>query len=226
MAQSAPRPLAHLGPLQQLRAGKLALRLPLLFIRLVGFGASCALLIKAGLGPLGWDVLTLGLMEISKLSYGALTIITSFVVLLFWLPLKEIPGLGTLANALLVGLSADIAMDLIPDPSGLLAQWAYLLAGILAFSFFDALYLGAQFGSGPRDGLMTGLVRVSGRPVWLVRTLLEVTVVAVGIALGGHFGVGTLLIAFSVGPLIGWFLPYLTVPLTPHPRPSQQKNTA
>ncbi|MDO4822282.1 MAG: hypothetical protein Q4A03_09680 [Rothia sp. (in: high G+C Gram-positive bacteria)] len=219
MAQSAPRPLAHLGPLQQLRAGKLALRLPLLVVGLVGFGASCALLIKAGLGTLGWDVLTLGLMEITGLSYGVLTIATSFVVLLFWLPLKEMPGLGTLANAVLVGLSADIAMDLIPDPAWVLAQWVYLVVGILAFSFFDALYLGAQFGSGPRDGLMTGLVRVTGRPVWLVRTVLEVTVVAAGIAMGGHFGVGTLLIAFTVGPLIGWFLPYVTVPLTPRPRP-------
>ncbi|MFC6352303.1 hypothetical protein ACFP6B_00120 [Rothia nasimurium] len=136
MAQSAPRPLAQLGPLQQLRAGKLALRLPLLVLGLVGFGAACALLIKAGLGALGWDVLTLGLMELTGLSYGVLTIATSFVVLLFWLPLKEMPGLGTLANAVLVGLSADTAMDIIPDPAGVLTQWVYLAVGILAFSFF------------------------------------------------------------------------------------------
>ncbi|WP_237203363.1 membrane protein YczE [Rothia endophytica] len=215
MPQTSPSPLAHLTPLQQLRAGKLALRLPMLIIGLVGFGASCALLIKAGLGALGWDVLTLGIMELTGASYGLITIITSFVVLLFWIPLKEMPGLGTLANAVLVGLSADVAMGFIPDPSHTLLQWAYLLGGILLFSFFDALYLGAQFGSGPRDGLMTGLVRVTGRPVWLVRSVLEVSVVIAGIAMGGKFGIGTLLIAFTIGPLIGWFLPMVTVRLTP-----------
>lgn len=215
MPQTSPSSLAHLTPLQQLRAGKLALRLPMLVIGLIGFGASCALLIKAGLGALGWDVLTLGIMELTGASYGLITIITSFVVLLFWIPLKEMPGLGTLANAVLVGLSADVAMGFIPDPSHILLQWAYLLVGILLFSFFDALYLGAQFGSGPRDGLMTGLVRVTGRPVWLVRSVLEVSVVIAGIAMGGKFGIGTLLIAFTIGPLIGWFLPMVTVRLTP-----------
>lgn len=218
MPQTSPSSLAHLTPLQQLRAGKLALRLPMLIIGLIGFGASCALLIKAGLGALGWDVLTLGIMELTGASYGLITIITSFVVLLFWIPLKEMPGLGTLANAVLVGLSADVAMGLIPDPSHTLLQWAYLLAGILLFSFFDALYLGAQFGSGPRDGLMTGLVRVTGRPVWLVRSVLEVSVVLAGIAMGGQFGIGTLLIAFTIGPLIGWFLHKVTVRLTPRTR--------
>lgn len=187
----------------------------MLVIGLIGFGASCALLIKAGLGALGWDVLTLGIMELTGASYGLITIITSFVVLLFWIPLKEMPGLGTLANAVLVGLSADVAMGLIPDPASTLMQWVYLGVGILLFSFFDALYLGAQFGSGPRDGLMTGLVRVTGRPVWLVRSVLEVSVVIAGIAMGGKFGIGTLLIAFTIGPLIGWFLPMVTVRLTP-----------
>lgn len=187
----------------------------MLIIGLVGFGASCALLIKAGLGALGWDVLTLGIMELTGASYGLITIITSFVVLLFWIPLKEMPGPGTLANAVLVGLSADVAMGLIPDPVNTLSQWIYLLVGILLFSFFDALYLGAQFGSGPRDGLMTGLVRATGRPVWLVRSVLEVSVVIAGIAMGGKFGIGTLLIAFTIGPLIGWFLPMVTVRLTP-----------
>lgn len=215
MPQTSPSSLAHLTPLQQLRAGKLALRLPMLVIGLIGFGASCALLIKAGLGALGWDVLTLGIMELTGASYGLITIITSFVVLLFWIPLKEMPGLGTLANAVLVGLSADVAMGLIPDPASTLMQWVYLGVGILLFSFFDALYLGAQFGSGPRDGLMTGLVRVTGRPVWLVRSVLEVSVVIAGIAMGGKFGIGTLLIAFTIGPLIGWFLPMVTVRLTP-----------
>lgn len=143
MPQSTPAPLAHITPLQQLKAGKLAIRLPQLFIGLIGFGFSCALIIESGLGAMSWDVLTLGLVEKTGLSYGALTVITSFVVLLLWIPLKEMPGLGTIANAVLVGISADIALRFIPAPSNLAMQWAYVILAILAFSFFDALYIGS-----------------------------------------------------------------------------------
>lgn len=143
MPQSTPAPLAHITPLQQLKVGKLTIRLPQLFIGLIGFGFSCALIIESGLGAMSWDVLTLGLVEKTGLSYGALTVITSFVVLLLWIPLKEMPGLGTIANAVLVGISADIALRFIPAPSNLPMQWAYVILAILAFSFFDALYIGS-----------------------------------------------------------------------------------
>lgn len=191
------------------------LRLTNLLVGLIGFGFSCAVIIKAGLGALSWDVLTLGLSQLTGASYGALTVMTSFIVLLLWVPLKEMPGLGTLANAVLVGLSADYALMVLPSPAQPLEQWLYLGAGIMAFSFFDALYIGAQFGSGPRDGLMTGLTRVTGKPVAIIRTALEVVVVLLGVAMGGQFGPGTIIVSLTVGPLIGFFLPRLTVPLTP-----------
>ncbi|WP_346845472.1 hypothetical protein [uncultured Rothia sp.] len=218
MAQTTPKPLAHLNPLQQLRAGKLGLRLPQLFIGLIGFGFSVALIIKAGLGAMSWDVLTLGLMNHIPLSYGMLTVITSVIVLLLWIPLKEMPGLGTIANAFLVGISSDITLRFLPDPANFTGQILYLLAGIILFGFTDALYIGAQFGSGPRDGLMTGLMRLTGRSAGLIRTVLEVSVVLIGILAGGDFGIGTVVLAFAAGPVIGFFLPKLTVPLDPRHR--------
>lgn len=223
MAQTNPKPLAHLNPIQQLRAGKLALRLPQLFIGLIGFGFSVALIIKAGLGAMSWDVLTLGLMNFIPLSYGTLTVITSIIVLLLWIPLKEMPGLATIANAFVVGIASEITLHIVPDPSSLLVQIVYLVLGILLFGFTDALYIGAQFGSGPRDGLMTGLMRITGRSAGLIRTIIEVSVVLVGILAGGNFGIGTILLAVTAGPLIGFFLPYVTVQLDPR-RPDSESS--
>ena len=140
------------------------------------------------------------------------------MVLLLWIPLKEMPGLGTLANAVLVGISADISMRFIPEPGSMPLQWVYLAIAIVTFSFFDALYIGAQFGSGPRDGLMTGLMRVTGKSAGVIRTVLEVTVVIVGILLGGQFGPGTIILSLIVGPIIGFFLPKVTVRLEPKTR--------
>ncbi len=198
-------------PLEQLRAGKLALRIPQLILGLVGFGFSVAVFIKAGLGAMSWDVLTLGLMNFLPFSYGVITVATSVIVLLLWIPLKEMPGLGTIANAVLVGISSDFTLRLLPDAHGLPMQLTYLLVGLVLFGFFDALYIGAQLGPGPRDGLMTGLMRVTGRPAGLIRTLIEVTVVGVGILAGGDFGLGTVFLAFAAGPVVGFFLPRVTV---------------
>lgn len=178
---------------------------------LVGFGFSCAIVIQAGLGAMSWDVLTLGLMRHVGGSYGAVTVITSFIVLALWVPLKEKPGLGTILNAILVGISADFALRILPEASSLFQQIVYLMVGIVAFGFFDALYIGAQLGTGPRDGLMTGLSRVSGWSIGLVRTIIEVAVVAFGWVLGGSVGVATIVTAFGVGPVIAFFLPYVTV---------------
>lgn len=215
MAQTNPKPLAHLNPVQQLKAGKLWWRLPQLFIGLIGFGFSVAVIIKAGLGAMSWDVLTLGLMNHIPMSYGALTVVTSVIVLLLWIPLKEMPGLGTIANAFIVGIASELTLQILPDPSNMVWQIIYLLAGILLFGFTDALYIGAQFGSGPRDGLMTGLMRITGKPAGLIRTVIEVSVVLIGILAGGDFGIGTILLAFTAGPVIGFFLPKLTVRLDP-----------
>jgi uncharacterized membrane protein YczE len=155
-------------------------------------------------------VLALGLAAQSGLGYGVMTVIISVVVLLLWIPLRQRVGLGTVLNALLVGPSADLALLLIPNPSSVWIGAPMFIFGLLLLAFATGLYIAADFGPGPRDGLMTGLVRRTGWAVWLVRTLIEGSVLLIGFLLGGPVGVGTVLFAFGVGPLIGWFLPRVT----------------
>ncbi len=202
-----------MGPLEQLKAPHLLWRMVQLFIGLVGFGAACALIIHANLGAMSWDVLTLGIIQRLGGSYGTVTVVTSFIVLAVWIPLKEKPGFGTIANAIVVGISADVALRVLPQATSLGQGILFLVVGIVAFGFFDALYIGAQLGTGPRDGLMTGLTRVTGRPIGFIRTIIEVSVVFFGWLLGGSVGVATLVTAFAVGPVIAFFLPYVTVDL-------------
>lgn len=207
-----PKVTLHpLSPLEQLRAPYLLWRLVQLFVGLVGFGLACALVIEAGLGAMSWDVLTLGIQRMTGLSYAFVTVVSSFIVLGLWIPLRESPGVGTIANAIIVGVAADVGLRVLPDAPLGWVQWAYLFSGILCFSFFDALYIGAQLGTGPRDGLMTGLTRFTGYPIGLIRLFIEVSVVLCGWLLGGSVGWGTLVTAVAVGPIIGFFLPYVTV---------------
>ncbi|WP_228004656.1 YitT family protein [Amycolatopsis sp. YIM 10] len=198
---------------EQLRAGKKLRRLPQLVAGLVGYGISVTFLVESGLGASSWSVLAEGVSERTGLSFGWATNLIAVAVLLFWIPLRELPGLGTLLNVLLVGLSADFAVWFLPVPDSLGPRLAYFLLGLVMLTFFDAVYLGARFGSGPRDGLMTGAVRVSGKPIWLVRTAIEVVVLAIGWALGGTAGFGTLVIALAMGPLVQQFLRLTTVRL-------------
>ncbi|MBN6033625.1 hypothetical protein JYK18_01770 [Amycolatopsis sp. 195334CR] len=198
---------------EQLRAGKKLRRLPQLVAGLVGYGFSVTLLVESGLGASSWSVLAEGVSERTGLSFGWATNLIAVAVLLFWIPLRELPGLGTLLNVLLVGLSADLAVWLLPAPDGLGPRFGFFLLGLVLLTFFDAVYLGARFGSGPRDGLMTGAVRVSGKPIWLVRTAIEVVVLAVGWALGGTAGFGTLVVALAMGPFVQQFLRFTTVRL-------------
>lgn len=145
-------------------------------------------------------------------------IAVSFVVLLLWVPLRERPGVGTIANALLVGVFVDLTLLVVPDAEGWPARVALLLLGVGLNGVATALYIGARLGPGPRDGLMTGLVRRSGRSVRLVRTLIEASVLVTGWLLGGTVGVGTLLYAVAIGPIAHALLPVLTVPTEPrHP---------
>ncbi|MEV5571856.1 hypothetical protein AB0L06_17555 [Spirillospora sp. NPDC052269] len=197
----------------QVRAGRKARRLPQLLVGLVGYGASVMVLVESGLGTASWSVLTVGVAKTLGISFGWATNLISLLVLLAWIPLRELPGLGTLLNVATIGFAADATAALLPVPHGIPAQSCYLVAGIIALSFFDSLYLGAQFGSGPRDGIMTGLIRLTRLPVAVVRTGIDITVVAIGWALGGDFGVGTVLVALCMGPLVGYFLPLLTVRL-------------
>lgn len=211
------RQLANLGPIEQLRAGRLPRRLVQLIIGLLLCGTSMAIMIRAGLGVTPWDVLHVGMIRHVPVSFGAMTILVSSAVLLLWIPLRQRPGLGTIANAILIGVFADLALYVIPAVEPLSARVPLLLIGVVANGTALALYIGAQLGPGPRDGLMIGLARVSGRSIRLVRTVIEVTVVIVGFALGGPLGLGTALYAVSIGPLIQAMLPRFTVELTRTP---------
>jgi hypothetical protein len=186
-------------------------RLVQLFAGLLLFGISLAFLVRAGLGLAPWDVLHQGLARMTGASVGTMVIAASFVVLLAWIPLREKPGFGTVANAVLVGVALDLTMLVLADVSTWFWRVALLLSGVLLNALATALYIGAMLGPGPRDGLMTGLVRRTGWSVRLVRTSLEVSVLAAGWALGGTVGLGTVLYAVAIGPIVHALLPRLTV---------------
>jgi uncharacterized membrane protein YczE len=205
--------LANLTPRQQLRAGRLGRRLPQLFVGLVLYGVSMAMMVRSGLGLDPWDVLHYGVATWLPLSFGGVVIATGVVVLLLWIPLRQLPGLGTVANAVLIGLATDATLTLLPAPDPLVARGALLVGGVLLNGVATAMYIGSQLGPGPRDGLMTGLVRRTGWSVRLVRTSIEVAVVVVGWLLGGVVGVGTVLYALAIGPVVQALLPVFVVPL-------------
>ncbi|AXH96534.1 membrane protein YczE [Ornithinimicrobium avium] len=211
------RELADVGPLEQLRAGRLAPRLALLLVGLFLYGASMALVVRSVLGLIPWDVLHVGLQTRVPVSFGTVVVGVSVLVLLLWIPLRQKPGLGTLCNAVLIGPAADLVLSLVPEPGALRWRVVLLLSGVILNGVATGMYIGSQFGPGPRDGLMTGLARVTGRSIRLVRTGIEVSVVAVGWLLGGVVGLGTLLYAVAIGPLTQLFLPLFTVELTPRP---------
>ena len=209
---SAPL-LGRLTPREQLRAGRLPRRLVQLIAGLVLYGFTMALMVRAKLGNDPWDVFHQGLSARIGLSFGTVVILVGVVVLLLWIPLREMPGLGTVLNTVLIGAAADLALHLINSPTALSGRIAYASAGILGNGLATAMYIGAQLGPGPRDGLMTSLHRRIGWPIGVVRTGLEVTVVLVGLLLGGVFGVATLAYAVLIGPLVQMLLPRFIVDL-------------
>lgn len=176
------------------------------------YGFSLALFIRAGLGLDPWDVFHQGVAGRTGLSIGAVVIIVSFLVLLLWIPLRQWPGFGTLCNAVLVGVFADIGLALVPEFQHLGGQAAMLAGAVLLNAVASACYIGARFGPGARDGLMTGLARRTGWSVRVSRTLIEVVVLAAGWFLGGSVGVGTVLYALAIGPLVQVLMPVFTVP--------------
>ena len=186
-------------------------RLPrLLFGQTIcGLGIASMVTADLGLGP--WDVLHQGLARLTGASIGLMSIVTGILVLTAWLPLRERPGLGTLTNVVVIGVVIDVALLWLETPAGLLPRTLMMLAGPLLFGVGSGFYLGAGLGSGPRDGVMTGLAR-RGWPVGVARTTIEVTVLAVGWLLGGTVGVGTLVFALGIGPLVHVSLPRLTIP--------------
>lgn len=190
----------------------LARRLIQLYAGLALYGASSALLVKAGLGLEPWNVLHQGLAELTGLSMGVVLTILGAAVLLLWIPLRQRPGLGTVSNVVVIGGAMDAALSALPDAHALAVRIPLLVAGIVLNGAATGLYIAANFGPGPRDGLMTGLHRRTGRSVRLIRTAVEIAVVATGFALGGTVGVGTVLYALSIGPLAQLFLQLFAVP--------------
>ena len=186
-------------------------RLTQLLVGLALYGVSLALVLCAGLGLAPWDVLHQGLARHLDATVGQMVIAVSFVVLLLWVPLRERPGFGTFANAVLVGVFVDLTLLVLDPAQGWPARVLLLICGVLLNGLATALYIGASLGPGPRDGLMTGLVRRTGHSVRLVRTLIEVGVLAVGFLLGGTVGVGTLLYAVAIGPIAHALLPLVTI---------------
>lgn len=205
--------LLPMSPMQQLRAGRLPRRLAQLLVGLWLYGTAMAMFVRSGLGLDPWDVFHYGLQTRWGLSFGTVVIVVGFAVLLLWIPLRQWPGLGTVANAVVIGVATDTTLALLSAPDNLLVRWALLLGGIVLNGIAGAMYIGSQFGPGPRDGLMTGLARRTGLSIRLVRTVLELTVLAVGWLLGGVVGVGTVLYALLIGPTVQAFLPLLTVKL-------------
>jgi len=198
-----------------------ARRLIQLAVGLWLYGASMALQIRGALGLAPWDVLHEGLTKRTGLSFGTITIIIGALVLLCWIPLRQRPGIGTVANVVLIGVAVDVTLALLPVPTELFPRIVLLTSGIVLNGLAAAIYIGARLGPGPRDGLTTGFCARTGTSLRLVRTVIEVAVLTGGWLMGGTLGVGTVLYALAIGPLTQAFLPRLTwVEVTPDPRPA------
>jgi uncharacterized membrane protein YczE len=184
-----------------------ARRVPQLLLGLVLYGASMAMMTRAGLGLDPWDVLHDGLMKRTGLTFGTVVAIASVGVVLAWIPLRQRPGIGTVLNVIVISFTVDLVRLVLPQQHHRGWQLTLLLGGIVLNALATAVYVGARLGPGPRDGLMTGLSARTGRSVRLVRTGIELTVLAAGWLLGGTVGAGTVLYAFAIGPLAQAFLP-------------------
>jgi uncharacterized membrane protein YczE len=186
-----------------------------LFAGLILYGVSMALMIESGLGLTSWDVFHQGVAQVTGLSFGLVVILAGIPILLLWIPLRQRLGFGTVANVIVVGFAADGALAVLSPGHGLPLRITLLIAGIGLNGLATGLYIGARFGPGPRDGLMTGIVhRFPRLPLRLVRTGIELTVLGVGYLLGGTAGIGTIAYAVCIGPLVQVFLPMFTVPET------------
>ncbi|MFI6980317.1 YitT family protein [Embleya sp. NPDC050154] len=201
-------------------------RLIRLFLGLALFGVGIALMVRARLGLDAWNVLHEGVAERTGLPFGQVVIGTAVLVLLLWIPLRQRPGFGTIANVVVVGLVVDGVLWLLPAPENLPLRAALLAAAIVLTALATGLYIGAGLGPGPRDGLMTGWA-TRGHSIRLGRTVIEVTVLGTGVLLGGTVGVGTIVFTLAIGPLAHWFLPRLTPkPASKASRPRWTRNSS
>jgi uncharacterized membrane protein YczE len=183
-------------------------RLPQLLVGIPVLGIGIAMTLQARLGVSPYDVLHQGIAAKTGRSVGTVVIVVGIIILVFWIPLRQRPGLGTVLNTLTVGLVIDLAVRVVPEPELLAARIPLLVAGIAITGLGMGLYIGAGLGPGPRDGLMTGLA-AKGFPLWAVRTALELAALVAGWILGGNVGIGTVAFAFSIGPLGHFFLAHL-----------------
>ncbi|MFD1860932.1 hypothetical protein EHW97_08020 [Aeromicrobium camelliae] len=181
-------------------------RLLRLLIGLWLYGATMAMMVRAGLGLNPWDVLHEGITHHVPVSFGVVTAVVGVLVLLAWIPLRQRPGVGTVLNVLVIGVAVDVTLAMLPEPGTLLPSAVLLAGGVVGNAFAGALYVSADLGPGPRDGLWVALVARTGRSVRVVRTCLELSVLALGWVLGGTVGIGTVAYALAVGPLAQRFL--------------------
>ncbi|WP_116245303.1 YitT family protein [Nocardiopsis sp. FIRDI 009] len=206
-----PAPAAAWRRLARIVPRPRARRLVQLYLGLVLYGLSGALLVRAELGAMPWDVLHQGLARRTGLSIGTWSVVVGAALMLLWIPLRQRPGLGTLSNVVVVGTTVDLFLWLLPSPEPLLLRVGALSLGVLVCGAATGCYIGANLGPGPRDGLMTGLAE-RGWSVRVARTVIEVAVVVTGALLGGTLGVGTIVYALAIGPLAQMFLPMMRVP--------------
>jgi uncharacterized membrane protein YczE len=202
---TAPKPLT--GP-----RAVWARRITQLLVGLFIYGIGLALMVRAGIGVAPWDVLSQGISLRTGVPFGLVTNIVGALVLLLWIPIRVRVGFGTVANVLLIGTSAQLGLSFIPQQTVPWLQSLIFAGGLALVAIATGLYIGARLGPGPRDGLMTGLHRRTGWPIWIVRTGIELIVLIAGILLGGQFGIGTILFALLIGPMVGVTLPLLRVP--------------
>ncbi|MEO8529262.1 MAG: hypothetical protein ABI435_09295 [Pseudolysinimonas sp.] len=192
-------------------------RIAQLLVGLVLYGLALALMLRAGIGVAPWDVLAQGITKQTGLPFGLIVNIVGAAVLLLWIPIRQRPGVGTVANVLLIGPSAQLGLALIPQQTVPVVQVLVFATGLVVLAIATGLYIGARLGPGPRDGLMTGVHHRTGWPIWAVRTGIELCVLVVGFLLGGQVGIGTLAFALLVGPMVNITLPLLRVPGGPVP---------
>jgi uncharacterized membrane protein YczE len=197
----------------------MANRLTRLLIGLFLYGFTMAMMVESTLGLDPWDVFHEGLARQLPLTFGQVVILVGAVVLLLWIPLRQMPGVGTILNVIVIGLAADAGIAIISQPDNPWLRGLLLLGGVVGNGLAGAIYIGAQLGPGPRDGLWLGLVRRTGRSVRFWRTVIEVGVLVVGFLLGGTVGVGTVLYALTIGPIVQFFLPHAQAPSTGSGRP-------
>ena len=202
-----------------------ARRIAQLLVGLFLYGVGLALMVRAGIGVAPWDVLSQGVSLRTGLPFGLVTNIIGAIVLLLWIPIRVRVGVGTVANVLLIGTCAQLGLSVIPQQTVPGLQALVFAGGLALVAVATGLYIGARLGPGPRDGLMTGLHRRTGWRIWIVRTGIEVIVLAVGWLLGGQFGVGTIAFALLIGPMVGVTMPLFRIPETAAPRATDELPT-